>query len=73
MEDTENHKFTMKWVSTNDIPMEFSVYGKTKQHALGRALGNPLVNVYLIDYLLQFEGNMMQVDHFLWLIDGRIG
>jgi len=64
-EDT--HKFTMKWVSANDIPMEFSIYAKTKQHALEKALGNPITNIYLLDYLFQFEGNLFSVDHFLWL------
>lgn len=76
MEDYQKSlkSFTLKWVHHSGCMMEYTIdKAESKEHALSKAMGDPICNIYLIDYMDQFHGNMFSVDNFLWDVNGRIG
>jgi hypothetical protein len=65
-------KYTLMWLHPNGAMMNFTVDAVSKEHALSKALGDPILNIYLIDYMSQY-GYEVNVDHFLWNINGKLG
>lgn len=68
-----NKTYTLFWVHDSGQTMQVSVEATSKEHALSKACANPIHNIFIFDYLSQFEDDMINTNHFLWNINGRIG
>ena len=65
--------YTLAWTIPDGRMVEHTVEASSKEHALSKAFGNPVVNIWLVEYTMQFPGNPMNVDLFMWTVNGRIG
>lgn len=68
-----NKKYTLFWVHDSGVTLQVTVEATSKEHALAKACSDPIHNIYIFDYLSQFEDDMINTNHFLWNIDGKIG
>ena len=71
MKKERYNRYTMYWTLPNGVPVHHTVIAVSKRHAFEKALGNPIVNMYLIDYMMDFEMKFHE-GLFLWNIDGKM-
>lgn len=67
----ERHdNYTLTWVLEDGRKMSCTVNAVSKEHALSKAMGDSLKNMFIIDYLSQFDH--FDTTNFLWSINGKI-